>query len=58
VFCLGEFVRVVTHPRVFDPPSSMEAALAALGAFLAGPSVIRGEGDEHLKRASGPRISC
>jgi hypothetical protein len=39
VFCLGEFVRVVTHPRVFDPPSSMEEALAALDAFLASPSV-------------------
>jgi predicted nucleic acid-binding protein len=20
VFCIGEFVRVVTHPKVFDPP--------------------------------------
>jgi len=39
VFCLGEFVRVVTHPRVFDPPSSMEEALEALEAFLASPSV-------------------
>lgn len=39
VFCLGEFVRVVTHPRVFDPPSTMEEALAALDAFLASPSV-------------------
>ena len=39
VFCLGEFVRVVTHPRVFDPPSTMKEALEALGAFLASPSV-------------------
>lgn len=39
VFCLGEFVRVVTHPRVFDPPSTMAEALAALEAFLASPSV-------------------
>jgi len=39
VFCLGEFVRVVTHPRVFAPPSTMEEALAALRAFLAGPGV-------------------
>ena len=39
VFCLGEFVRVVTHPRVFDPPSTLEEALEALGAYLAGPSV-------------------
>ena len=25
---LGAFVRVVTHPRIFDPPSPLEAALA------------------------------
>lgn len=30
---------MVTHPRVFDPPSTMEEALEALGAFLASPSV-------------------
>ena len=23
VFCLGEFLRVVTHPKVFDPPSTL-----------------------------------
>lgn len=28
VFCLGEFVRVATHPRVLDPPSTIEQALA------------------------------
>lgn len=30
---------MVTHPRVFDPPSTMEEALEALAAFLASPSV-------------------
>jgi toxin-antitoxin system PIN domain toxin len=39
VFCLGEFVRVVTHARVFAPPSTLEQALAALDGFLASPSV-------------------
>ena len=38
VFCLGEFVRVVTHPRIFDPPSTLEDALAALEGVLASPS--------------------
>ena len=28
VFCLGEFLRVVTHPRIFDPPSTLDEALA------------------------------
>jgi len=39
VFALGEFVRVVTHPRVFDPPSSLEDALAALHALVESPGV-------------------
>jgi uncharacterized protein len=30
VFCLGEFVRVTTHRRVHNPPSSLEQALEFL----------------------------
>lgn len=39
VFCLGEFIRVVTHPRVFDPPHSADEACAALARVLASPSL-------------------
>lgn len=39
VFCLGEFVRLVTHTRVFVPPSTLEQALSALDGFLGSPSV-------------------
>ena len=39
VFCLGEFVRVVTHPRVFDPPSTLDQTLSALDALLQSPSL-------------------
>jgi toxin-antitoxin system PIN domain toxin len=39
VFVLGEFVRVVTHPRVFDPPSTLDEALGALGGVLGSPSL-------------------
>lgn len=38
VFCAVEFVRVVTHPRLFDPPSSLDEAIAALERLLASPS--------------------
>lgn len=38
VFCLGEFVRVVTHPRVLDPPSSVDEALAAVRSLVQSPS--------------------
>ena len=42
LFCpsLYEFLRVVTHHRAFDPPSSVEEALEALGHFLE-PPVVR-----------------
>jgi hypothetical protein len=38
VFCLAEFIRVVTHRRVFDPPSELPAALGFLAALLTSPS--------------------
>lgn len=34
MFVIGEFVRLVTHPVVFDYPSSLEDALAALDGLL------------------------
>lgn len=39
VFCVGEFLRVVTHPRVFDPPYEAGAACEAISRVLASPSV-------------------
>lgn len=39
VFCIGEFLRVATHPRVMDRPSNLETALAAVEALLGSPSV-------------------
>lgn len=39
VFCLGEFLRVVTHPRVFSPPFSIHDACEALGRVLESPSL-------------------
>ena len=39
VFCIGEFIRVVTHPRLFDPPYSANEACEALTRLLASPSL-------------------
>jgi toxin-antitoxin system PIN domain toxin len=39
VFALGEFIRVVTHPRIFDPPTSLENAIGALQGLLSMPSL-------------------
>lgn len=45
---LSGFVRVVTHPRVFDPPDDVESALAFAHAVRAQPSVIPvAPGDRH-----------
>ena len=40
VFCVGEFLRVVTHPRVFDPPSTPGDALDFVQRLLASPSCV------------------
>ncbi len=45
-----EFVRVVTHPRVFDPPSPLDAVLRDLESLLASPSLtLLGEGSGHAR---------
>jgi toxin-antitoxin system PIN domain toxin len=38
VFCVGEFIRVVSHDRVFDPPTPVTEAVAVIDALLASPS--------------------
>jgi predicted nucleic acid-binding protein len=40
----------VTHPRVFDPPTDVDAALEDLSSLLESPSlVLLGEGPGHLE---------
>jgi toxin-antitoxin system PIN domain toxin len=39
VFCIGEFVRIATHRRVFDPPSTIAQAIDAIDSLLESPSV-------------------
>lgn len=38
--CVYEFLRVVTHPRVFHPPMPSAAALHDLKRILASPSLV------------------
>jgi toxin-antitoxin system PIN domain toxin len=44
---LSSFVRIATHPRVFDPPASLDDALAFADALRAMPNAVR--------IAAGPR---
>jgi uncharacterized protein len=39
VFCIAEFVRIVTHLRVFAPPSDLRTALDFVDRLLESPSV-------------------
>ncbi len=44
-----EFLAVVTHPRIYRPPTPMVAALAAIDALLDAPGVHPlAEGADHL----------
>ncbi len=59
---LSGFVRVVTHPRVFDPPDPVEAALDFAAAVRGQPAaVLVTPGERHwavfdqLCRAAGAR---
>lgn len=38
--CLHEFLAVVTHPRIYGPPSTLEQALDQVDAWLASPTLV------------------
>jgi uncharacterized protein len=64
--CIHEFLAVVTHPRIFQPPTPLAAALEQVKAWLESPSVVLlAESDDHFEilasmlvkgRVSGPRV--
>jgi toxin-antitoxin system PIN domain toxin len=46
--CIYEFLRVITHKRVFDPPTDLDVALDDLAKLFESPSlVLLGEGQRH-----------
>jgi toxin-antitoxin system PIN domain toxin len=51
--CVYEFLRIVTHPRVFDPPTRLEDAVEDLESLFQSPSLILlGEGPAHPSHLS------
>jgi toxin-antitoxin system PIN domain toxin len=38
--CLHEFLAIVTHPRIFAPPTPLERALDQVDAWLESPSLV------------------
>lgn len=46
--CIYEFLRVVTHPRIFEPPTRLEAAVEDLQSLFESSSlVLLGESPAH-----------
>jgi toxin-antitoxin system PIN domain toxin len=38
--CVHEFLAIVTHPRIYAPPTPLAAALDAVDAWLTSPSLV------------------
>lgn len=64
--CLHEFLAIVTHPRIYDPPTPLDKAIDQAEAWLESPSlVLLAESEDHWMqlssllragRISGPKI--
>jgi uncharacterized protein len=64
--CLHEFLAIVTHERIFSPPTTISEALEQVNAWLESPSVVmRSETEGYSKvlarlleqsRVRGPRV--
>ena len=52
--CLHEFLAIVTHPRIYDPPSPLETALDQVAAWLESPTLTTlAEGPVHWHNLQG-----
>lgn len=46
--CVNEFLAIVTHPRIYAPPSTMAQAMDQVEAWLESPSLVMlTEGEAH-----------
>jgi uncharacterized protein len=48
-----EFLAIVTHPRIFDPPTPLEDALAAVDSWRSSRVWMLGESEEHWLTLQG-----
>ncbi len=64
--CVHEFLAIVTHPKIYRPPTPMPLAIAAVRAWTGSPTLrFLGESPDHLDRlehlilaakAAGPMV--
>ena len=38
--CIHEFLSIVTHPRIYDPPTPLEKAISQVDAWMESPSLL------------------
>jgi len=52
--CIHEFYAVVTHPRIYDPASTVDQAIEQIEVWLESPSVVLlSEGDSYWDALKG-----
>jgi toxin-antitoxin system PIN domain toxin len=52
--CLHEFLAIVTHPRIYDPPTPVDRALDQVSAWLESPTlVLLSEGSGYWAKLGG-----
>src|SRR3990172_8032672 len=52
--CLHEFLAIVTHAKIFDPPTPLERAIDQVDAWIESPSVVLlAESQVHWERLRG-----
>jgi hypothetical protein len=56
VFCLGEWIRVITHPKLFDNPHTASEAADALSRIMESPSLMILSPGERYGRLFGQAI--
>lgn len=64
--CLYEFLAIVTHPKIYNPPSPLQTALAQVEAWLESPGlIVLAEAERHWTvlralleagRVAGPQV--
>ena len=64
--CVHEFFSIVTHPKIYSPPTPQDRAIDQMDAWRESPSlVLLGEADDHwdqlraliaIGKIAGPRI--
>ena len=54
--CLHEFLAIVTHPRIYAPPSPLDSAIDQVDAWLESPELVLLSEFEHYWTALKPTL--